>query len=71
MNSALLKSYIVKNEDTQAKLAKALGISTSNLNEKINGKTVSFRQNEIAAIKERYNLTPEEIDAIFYSIPLS
>ena len=71
MNSVLLKSYIVKNEDTQTKLAKALGISTSNLNEKINGKTASFRQNEIAAIKERYNLTPEEIDAIFFSTPLS
>ena len=71
MNSALLKSYIVKNQDTQAKLAKALGISASNLNEKINGKAVSFRQNEISLIKDRYNLSAEEIDAIFFSIPLS
>ncbi len=66
MDSALLKSYIVKNHDTQAMLAEALGISASNLNDKINGK-VDFRQNEIAAIKARYNLTAKEIDAIFFN----
>lgn len=71
MDSALLKSYIVKNHDTQAELAKALGISASNLNEKINGKTASFRQNEIGVIKSRYNLTAEEIDAIFFTLRLS
>ena len=66
MDSALLKSYIVKNHDTQAMLAEALGISASNLNDKINGK-VDFRQNEIAAIKTRYNLTAKEVDAIFFN----
>lgn len=65
MDSALLKSYIVKNHDTQAMLATALGISASNLNEKINGKA-DFRQNEIGVIKNRYNLSAKEIDAIFF-----
>lgn len=65
MDSALMKSYIVKNHDTQASLAAALGISASNLNEKINGKA-EFRQNEIGVIKARYKLSAKEVDAIFF-----
>lgn len=68
MNSALLKSYIVRNNDNQSKLAEALGISLSTLNAKINGCNTSFRQNEIAAIKERYNLSPVEVDEIFFAV---
>lgn len=67
MNTKLLKAKIVENGDTQAQLAAALGISPSNLNDKINGK-VSFRQNEIAAIKEKYSLTANEVDTIFFSL---
>ena len=66
MDSALLKSYIVRNHDTQLRLAQALGISLSNLNAKINGKTASFRQAEILLIKDRYHLSAEEVDAIFF-----
>lgn len=68
MNSALLKSVIVKNNDTQAILAAFLGISLSNLNEKINGKNASFRQTEISAIKERYSLSAQDVDAIFFAM---
>ena len=67
VNTKLLKAKIVENGDTQAQLAAALGISPSNLNDKINGK-VSFRQNEIAAIKEKYSLTANEVDTIFFSL---
>lgn len=67
MNTKMLKAKIVENGDTQAQLAEALGISASNLNEKINGK-VSFRQNEIAAIRNKYQLTATEVDAIFFSM---
>ncbi len=66
MNGQLLKSKIVEHGDTQAVLAAAIGISASNLNDKINGK-VSFRQSDIAAIRKRYNLTDEEVDLIFFS----
>lgn len=67
MNTKMLKAKIVENGDTQAQLAAALGISASNLNDKINGK-VSFRQNEIAAIRNKYQLTALEVDAIFFSM---
>ena len=68
MDSALFKSYIIRNHDTQKLLAEALGISLSNLNAKINGKTASFRQSEIMLIKDRYHLSAEEVDAIFFAV---
>ena len=70
MNKQLLKAKIVEHGDTQAQLAAAIGISASNLNDKINGK-VSFRQNEIAAIRNRYSLSAQEVDLIFFSMKLS
>lgn len=70
MNKQLLKAKMVEHGDTQAQLAAAIGISASNLNDKINGK-VSFRQNEIAAIRNRYNLSAQEVDLIFFSLELS
>jgi len=65
VNTNLLKAKIVENGDTQAQLAAALGISASNMNDKINGKS-DFRQNEIAAIRNRYCLTADEVDRIFF-----
>ena len=65
MNGKLLKAKMVEFGDTQADLAKAIGISASNLNEKLNGK-VSFRQSDIAAIRRRYNLSAEDVDLIFF-----
>lgn len=71
MNIDLLKSVIVKNGDTQEKLAKFLGISLSSLNAKIHSRRSSFRQNEIMAIKGRYGLNADEIDEIFFTPKLS
>ena len=68
MDKDLFKSFLVKNGDTQQRLAEALGISLSNLNMKINGNGTSFRQNEIAAIKKRYHMTAGEVDAVFFAI---
>ena len=68
MDKDLFKSFLVKNGDTQQKLAEALGISLSNLNMKINGNGTSFRQNEIAAIKKRYHMNAGEVDAVFFAI---
>ena len=71
MNTKLLKSFIARNGDTQEKLAEYLGISLSNLNAKLHGKRSSFRQNEIMAIKERYGLSADDIDEIFFASELS
>ena len=65
MNSNLLKATIIKNGDTQEKLAKDMGLQTSALNMRING-TIEFRRNEIIFIKQRYNLSSDEIDSIFF-----
>lgn len=67
MNSDLLKGKIREFGDTQERLAVALGISNSNLSDKINGKS-SFRQNEILLIKERYSLTANDVDRIFFNL---
>ena len=54
--------------DTQEILAKALGISLSRLNAKINETDgAEFRQSEIAFFRIRWNLTPEEVDQIFFA----
>ncbi len=66
MNSNLLKSVIVRNGDTQEKLAEAMGLPTSALNMRINGR-IEFRRNEINFIKQRYELSSEEIDNIFFT----
>ena len=66
MNCNLLKATIVKNGDTQEKLAKDMGLPTSALNMRINGK-IEFRRNEINYIKQRYNLSSDEVDSIFFA----
>lgn len=66
MNSNLLKATIIKNGDTQEKLADAMGLPTSALNMRINGK-IEFRRNEIIFIKRRYGLSSDEVDSIFFT----
>lgn len=65
MNSKLLKGTIVLHGDTQASLAEDMGMATSALNQRINGQ-IEFRRNEINFIKNRYNLSAEEVDSIFF-----
>lgn len=67
MNKQLLKAHIVKNSDTQEALATALGITLSRLSVRINGRGTEFRQSEIATIKNRYNLSDEDVANIFFN----
>ncbi|WP_054252390.1 DUF739 family protein [Neofamilia massiliensis] len=66
MNPNKLKAKMVECGDTQVDLAKAIGISASRLNLKINN-NAQFRQEEIVAISERYKLTAIEIGEIFFN----
>lgn len=66
MNKSMLRAVMIKNGDTQQTLAKFLGMALSTLNAKLNSKT-EFTQTEIAAIKNRYNLTGEELSKIFFN----
>lgn len=52
--------------DTQGELARILGVTESTLSWKINGRS-EFKQSEIKAIADRYDLTGEEIKSIFFS----
>lgn len=72
MNKRLLESRMVEHGDNQAILAGALGISTSRLNNKINGrKGAQFWASEIRAIAERYGLKAKEIVDIFFAEKVS
>ena len=66
MNKAMMKSVMVLNGDTSSALAGVIGISPQTFSAKINENGGEFTQSEIAKIRERYNLSPEEIDHIFF-----
>lgn len=65
MNTNALKGQMVAHGDRQEDLAKALGISRSSMNYKLNGR-VQFRQDEMNIIRERYALTGDDMVYIFF-----
>lgn len=68
MNKNQLRSVMALNGDNDGKLAEHLGLSRSRFSAKINETGgAEFNQGEIAKIKQRYNLTADEIDAIFFN----
>lgn len=66
MNKEKLKSVMALHGDTIKALAEYLGISEQSLCNKINENGTEFKQGEIRKIKDRYNLSPAEVDAIFF-----
>ena len=70
MNTNKLRSVMVLHGDNGVKLARALGISQNSLSKKMTGKS-QFTQDEIWQIKERYGLTPVEVDEIFFAQSVS
>ena len=66
MNSNELKAAMKRNGDTQAKLARFLGLQTSGVNARING-DIEFRASEISKIMKRYNLSLKETNLIFFT----
>jgi hypothetical protein len=67
MNKDLLRSVMVLHGDTNKTLATYLGISEQSVCNKINESGTEFKKGEIAKIKERYNLTCDQIDRIFFA----
>ena len=68
MNAKLLRSKMVLHGDTQRELAYVLRISEQRLSAKINETNgAEFTQKEIKEIKERYELTDEEVSLIFFT----
>lgn len=67
MNSNLLRSVMVLHGDTNASLAKFLGITEQSVSNKINENGTEFKQGEIAKIKARYNLDSDMVNRIFFA----
>jgi hypothetical protein len=67
MNKKLFRSIMLLNGDTNKTLADFLGISETSVSNKINENGTEFRQGQIAAIKERYNLTMAQVEDIFFA----
>lgn len=67
MNRNMLKSIMALHDDTIRDLADYLGITPNSVSNKINENGTEFRQGEIAMIKERYNLSADQVDDIFFS----
>ena len=66
MNANLLKAKMALHGDNGTDLAAALGISPSGVSNRLNGNQ-PFTLAEVQIIIERYNLTPEEVIAIFFT----
>ena len=66
MNKAKLKSIMALHGDTNKDIAELLGISEQSVSCKINENGTEFKQGEITKIKDKYNLSPVEVDAIFF-----
>lgn len=66
MNKNEFESKMKKFGDRQQDLANAMNLSLASTNAKINGKS-KWTQSEISFIKDRYNLTPEEVIEIFFN----
>lgn len=68
MNKNYLVSKMKLHGDRQEDLAKFIGISLQAFNAKLNETGgAEFTQSEIRKVKEKYNLTCEEVDAIFFA----
>ena len=68
MNKNMFVSKMKLHGDTQQILADALGMSISRMNAKINESNGSqFRQKEIAFFRNRWHLSPSEVDMIFFA----
>lgn len=68
MDKKILHSFMITNGDTQGKLAEAMGMARSTLNAKINetgGR--EFTLSEISFIRQRYDLTPEQVELCFFT----
>lgn len=72
MDRNLLESIMKLHGDNGTKLAEYLGIARSTFSLKINETNgAEFTQGEITMIKQRYSLTAEQIDCIFFTTKVS
>ena len=66
MNKNHFKSVMVLHGDTQKSVADALTVSEQTIGDKINSIS-EFKQSEIKILIDRWNLTPAQVDEIFFN----
>lgn len=72
MNKKLYRSKMILHGDNNESTAKALGITPQRHSAKVNGTHgAEHTRAEIAILKERWGLTAEEVDAIFFADAVS
>ena len=67
LNKDLLRSIMVLHGDTNRDIAELLDITEASFSAKINENGTEFKQGEISKIKEKYDLTPDQVDSIFFT----
>lgn len=65
MDKNLFRAMYTAQGNTQKQVAEILGIAEQTLSAKVNGET-DFKHSEIKTLIDRYGLTPEQVDAIFF-----
>ena len=63
----LFKYLAAKNGDTMRDVAKAIKVSATTISNRLTNKRGDFSRGDIAKLKARWKLTPQDIDAIFFS----
>lgn len=72
MNKQKLESVMKLHNDNGQTLAQYLGIARPTFSNKLNEtRGAEFTQGEIRLIKERYNLSADEVDMIFFNQKVS
>lgn len=66
-----LKSVMVLHGDTSQDLADYMGISDTTFSNKLNEKKTVFNLNEIRLIQEKYQLSADQLNSIFFEDKLS
>lgn len=66
MNKNAFRSVMIYHGDTQKDVADALSITEQTVSDKINGLS-DFKQTEIKTLIERWQLTPGQLNEIFFS----
>lgn len=67
MDKRLFRAMMAMHGDTNASIAAFLGITEQSVCNKINENGTEFKQGEISKMKSKWNLTADQIDAIFFA----
>ena len=67
MDVALFKYYAAKHGDKMQEVAKCLRCSVATVSNRLNERKGEFSRRDIVKLKQRWQLTPEQVDEIFFN----